>query len=179
MVGDLRDNRQIMRDIDGGGAFFLDHLLESFQHLNLGGHVERGRRLVKNEQVRLAAQRHRRHKALQLSARHLVRIACSDVLRIGELQRVIERQCLGICFSPGLRSVKDRRLCHLLVDQDGRVEGRRRALREIGDPLATHRTKFFGRHPGDILTEKKRLSTGKFQARLAIAECRQRNGGLA
>ena len=179
MVGDLRDNRQIMCDIDGGGTFFLDHLLEGFQHLNLGGHVERGRRLVKNEQVRLAAQRHRRHQALQLSARHLVRIACSDVLRIGELQRVIERQCLGIGFSLGLRSVKDRRLCHLLVDQDRRVEGRCRALRKIGDPLATNRSQLLGRHLGDILSQKACLAASEFQPRLAIAECRQRDGGLA
>ncbi len=68
MVGDLGDHRKVVCDIDRGRTFFLDHLLEGFQHLDLGGHVERGRRLVQDKQVRLAAQGHGRHQTLQLAA---------------------------------------------------------------------------------------------------------------
>ena len=68
MVGDLRHHRKVMRHIDGRRALFLDHLLEGFQHLDLGGHVKRRRWLVKHQQVGLAAQRHGRHQPLQLTA---------------------------------------------------------------------------------------------------------------
>ena len=41
------------------------------------------------------------------------------------------------------------------------------------------RPQLFGRHLGDILSQKACLAASEFQPWLAIAECRQRDGGLA
>ena len=50
---------------------------QQLEDLALDRHVERGRRLVGDQQLGLAGQRHRDHHALLLAARHLVRIAAS------------------------------------------------------------------------------------------------------
>ena len=50
-------------------------LLDQLENLRLNRDVERGRRLVGDEQLRLARQRHRNHHALAHAAGELVRIA--------------------------------------------------------------------------------------------------------
>ena len=49
-------------------------VLEQAQDLRLHHHVERGRRLVGDEQARLARERHRDQHALALAAGELVRV---------------------------------------------------------------------------------------------------------
>ena len=49
-------------------------LREQLQDLRLDRDVERGRRLVGDEQLRLAGERHRDHHALAHAARELVRV---------------------------------------------------------------------------------------------------------
>ncbi len=68
VISDLRHHRQIMGDIDSRRAFFLDDLLEGFQHFDLGGHVKGGGGFIQHQQIRFTAERHRRHQALQLAA---------------------------------------------------------------------------------------------------------------
>jgi S-formylglutathione hydrolase FrmB len=66
-------------DVERGGVELLDDVADRRQHLDLGGHVERGGRLVEDDQVGPAGHGHRGHGALQLAARHLVRIAEADL----------------------------------------------------------------------------------------------------
>ena len=61
-----------------------DELAKRGEAFDLRRHVERGRRLVEDEDVGLGDHRHRRHDALQLAARHLMRIAAAD--RLGARQ---------------------------------------------------------------------------------------------
>ena len=55
----------------------------SLQDLRLHGDVERGGRLVGDQQVRLVGERHGDHHALALAAGQLVRIALEPPGRIG------------------------------------------------------------------------------------------------
>jgi hypothetical protein len=50
-VGDLRDDGEIVGDVERRGAVFADQLAERGQHLDLRRHVERGRRLVEHDDV--------------------------------------------------------------------------------------------------------------------------------
>ncbi len=67
-IGDLRHDPEVMGDEQDGGAVAGLQLLEQAQNLGLRGDVERGRRLVGNNERRLQRQRHRNHHALTLSA---------------------------------------------------------------------------------------------------------------
>ena len=89
-VRDLRHHRQVVGDVDGRHPAAANDTLEGPQHLDLGGHVDGGGRLVEHEQARLARQRHRGHEPLKLSPAHLVGILAPDTLRIGELQAPVE-----------------------------------------------------------------------------------------
>ena len=60
---------------------------EEVEDLGRDGHVERGRRLVRDEQPRSTQQRHRDHRALEHAARQLVRVGAHDPLGVGQADR--------------------------------------------------------------------------------------------
>ena len=64
VVADLRHYSQIVRDIKGGNARVADRFLDCGQHVDLGGHVERGCGFVKHHQIGLGTQCKSRHAAL-------------------------------------------------------------------------------------------------------------------
>ena len=85
-VGHLGYHGQIVGDVERGRVVLADQRLEQDQHLNLGGHIQRRGGLVEHQHIGSAGHGHGRHGALQLAARHLVRIAAAKVLRIGQVQ---------------------------------------------------------------------------------------------
>ena len=52
--------------------------LDQVEHLGLDGRVQRGRRLVQEEHLRIRRERHRDQHALLLPGRELVRVAAED-----------------------------------------------------------------------------------------------------
>ena len=83
---DLRHDREIMGDVETGGAEFADEIAQEREHLDLRRHVERGGRLVEHDHVGAATHRHGRHRALQLAAGHLVRIAVPEGIGVRQVQ---------------------------------------------------------------------------------------------
>ena len=67
-----------------------DNFFKRLQYFDLRGHVERRGGFVQHHQVWLAAERHRCHQALQLTAGNLVRVAKADAIGVGKFERVIE-----------------------------------------------------------------------------------------
>ena len=59
-------------------------VLQQLQDLRLHGDVERGRRLVGDEQVGAVGERHGDHHALALAARELMRIGAEPLGRIDD-----------------------------------------------------------------------------------------------
>ncbi len=125
-----------MADEQSGGVAVADHRLERLQHLDLGGHVERAGRLVADHQLRPLDQPHRHHEALQLAAGDLVREALADTPGIGQIEPAVQvvraRQRLG----ERAQAVDARRLGHLEVEAQRRVERGGGALRDIGHAAA-------------------------------------------
>ncbi len=72
--GDARDDAEIMRDEHQPHMEFALQLGEQMQDLRLDRHVERGGRLVGDDQIGPAHQRHGDHDALAQAARELVRV---------------------------------------------------------------------------------------------------------
>ena len=82
-VGDLGDDAEIMGDEHDRGLAALLQVADQFQDLRLRGDVERGGRLVGDQELWIERQRHRDHGALALAARQLVRIGLCRDLGIG------------------------------------------------------------------------------------------------
>ena len=82
-IGHCRHHAQIMRDQHHRQARFATQPVEQAQDAGLDRHVQRGGRLVGDQQSRFARQRHRDLDALAHAAAELVRIAAQRGLRIG------------------------------------------------------------------------------------------------
>src|SRR5437879_3164688 len=95
VVGDLADQGEIVRDEQHRHAQPLLQRGDQFQDLLLDGHVERGRRFVRDQEFRLARDRYRDHRALLLAARELERIGVDLRLGLGnpDLAQELERAC--------------------------------------------------------------------------------------
>ena len=74
VVGDVRDDAEVVRDHDQRGARLLLQLQQQVEDLRLDGGVERGGRLVGDDQLRCQRERHRDHRPLPHAAGELVRV---------------------------------------------------------------------------------------------------------
>ena len=90
VVGRLGDDAEIVGDHDHGRAELLLHALDEREDLRLGRDVERGRRLVGDDQVGVVDQRHRDHHALAHAARELVRVVVDPALGARDADRLQE-----------------------------------------------------------------------------------------
>ena len=149
-VGHLRHDREIVRDVERGGVELIDDVTDGGEHLDLGGDVERGGRLVEDDEVGPAAHRHRGHRPLELSTGDLVRVAEADLRRVGKAQPPVQLHRVLLALLPGLDLVLHRRR-GVLVDQLVRgVERRRRGLRHVGDARAAQHAEILLRRGGQL-----------------------------
>jgi len=83
VVGDLADQPEVVADEQHAHAVALAQPRDQLEHLALHRDVERGGRLVGDQQLRLVRDGHRDHHALLLAARELVRIGAQARPRLG------------------------------------------------------------------------------------------------
>ena len=76
----LGDDPEVVADDEQRHALLVLELREQLEDLGLHGHVERGRRLVGDEQVGVERERHRDHHTLAHAAGELVRIRVDALL---------------------------------------------------------------------------------------------------
>src|SRR6185437_5806214 len=86
-VAGVGEYRQVVADHDQPDAVVPDQSADQVEYLSLDHDVERGRRLVGDDQVRSAGQRHRDHDALLLPARQLVRVGVGAAYRQADLAK--------------------------------------------------------------------------------------------
>jgi hypothetical protein len=92
-IGDFGSNPEIMGDKDHTHAQLALEPAEQDQDLNLHCRVERGGRLVRQQQARIARQRHRDHRPLAQAARQFVRIGVEPPLGGWPEPEVENREC--------------------------------------------------------------------------------------
>ncbi len=112
VVGEVGDHAQVVRDQDDRGAGLLLEVLEQVEDLRLHGHVERGGRLVRDQQLRVADQRHRDHRALPHTAGELVRVVVHPGLRLRDADPAehLDRPLAGLRLArPRCASCRPRR----------------------------------------------------------------------
>ncbi len=78
-IRDMRHDGQVVGDEEIGQLEIVLELTQQVEHLGLNRHIERGDRLVADDEIRVERQRARDTNALALTARELVRVAVGEV----------------------------------------------------------------------------------------------------
>ncbi len=129
-VGVPGDHAHVVRDQQHRHAEPFLQVLEQGQDLRLNGDVQGRRRLVGDQQLRLAGQRHGDHHPLPQTAGQLVRIVAEPLLRPGQayqaeyFYRPVER------FRLRGAPVQPDRFADLVADALGRIERGKRILED-------------------------------------------------
>ena len=136
VVGHLGDHAEVVGDHHDRGVELALQALDEVEDLRLHGDVERGRRLVGDQQLGVVDERHRDHHALAHAAGELVRIGVHAPARLGDadqpehLDRAIERLRLGD-VAVGLDG-----LHQLVADLVEGMQRRQRVLEDHRDVVA-------------------------------------------
>jgi len=136
----LRDEAQVVGDEENRHAEFVLKVEHQFENLRSGGDVQRGRRLVGDEEIRIAGQRQRDHRPLAHSAAQLVGIAMDGARRIGHAHLPQHSDGLLQRLLFGDRLVQANRFDDLLSNRVDGVEGRLRLLKDQRHFQATDET---------------------------------------
>src|ERR1700677_2096570 len=133
--------------------------LQQFQDLRLNRNVERGGRLVRDEEVRSIGQRHRDHHALALPARELVREGAQPGGGIGQahLRQQFDHP-LARRTDAALVQFYD--LADLSLDVVQRIERGHRLLKHHRNPRAARRAQFAIRHCQNVAAVEEDLAAG-------------------
>ena len=128
VVGNLRDHAHVVRDEEHGAALLRLQLGDELQNFGLRGHVQRGGRLVADQEARLQDDGHRDHDALALPARKLMRVARMDARRVGQPHALEDRKNVRLALGSAPRGVGAQQLVDLLAAGEHRVQRRHRLL---------------------------------------------------
>ena len=135
-VGVTGHDAEVVRDQDEGRIRLPGALLEQLQDLRLHRHVERGGRLVGDQQARMARERHRDHDPLPHAARELVRVVAEPLPGIGNGDGLQVLHCLLKRLAPLEPAVQAQRFGDLAADRQHRIERRHRLLEDHRDAVA-------------------------------------------
>ena len=138
VVGDLADDAEVVADPDHRGAEVALQLADQIDDLRLRRDVQRGGRLVGDQQFGVAGQRDRDHHALTLTARELVRVGVQAGLRIGQADRLEQLERPGACLPPRHLPMRLKGFGDLPLQGQQRVERGPRVLEHEADPAAVH-----------------------------------------
>ena len=146
--------------------------LDQLQDLRLDGHVQRRRRLVRDQQPRVAGQRHGDHHALAHPAGKAVRIVVEP--RLGRRDAHLFQQADGFRLGRGPRQppVQHDRFGNLRADGQHRVKRGHRLLKDHRDLVAADGAHLVGRQLQQIAAVKDDLALDA-----AIAGGRQLHDG--
>ena len=134
VIGRVRDDAEVVGDEDDRGAELFLQGLDDRQDLRLHGDIERGRRLVGDQQLGVERHRHRDHGPLPHAAGELVRVVVHPAVRLRDPDQLEQLDGPG----PGLRLghvvvVLADHLHDLPADLVVRVKARQRVLEDHAD----------------------------------------------
>jgi len=133
------DHPHVVRDQQHRHAEAVLEVMQQGEDLRLDGDIEGGCGLVGDQQLGLAAQRHRDHHALPHAAGELVRVVAEPFGRPGQADQAEHLGGPGHgCRLAGPRVQPDR-LGHLVADRLRGVQRRERVLEDHRDVVAADR----------------------------------------
>ncbi len=130
------DHAEVVRDQQQRHAALGHQVGDQVEDLALDRHVKRRRRLVGDQQVGPAGERHRDRDALPLAARELVRVGVDAPRGVGQPDAVEQRDRLPARIVRGETLVQAQRLGDLAADGVQRVQRGHRLLEDDADAVA-------------------------------------------
>ena len=137
-IGKTPHQVQVMRDEEERHAALRAQVLQKLQDLQPDRDIQRGGRLIGDQQLRAARERHRDHRALALPARELVRIALRAALGVLDADPLERRHRLRPRLVAAQRRVQLERFDDLVADREDRVQRRHRLLEDHRDVAPAH-----------------------------------------
>ena len=135
-VADRRGQVQVVRDEQHGQAVRLPQLVQDRHDLGLRRHVERGRRLVGQQQRRAGQQRGRDHDPLQHATRQFVRVLPQPPFPVGDADLAKHAGRALARLRSGHAQVGPQGLGHEVADPPDRVHVCARILEDHRDLVA-------------------------------------------
>ena len=149
-VGDLGHHPEVVGDEHDAHSLASLDLADQLQNLRLGGHVERGRRFIRDQDRGLERQRHGDHHPLPLPAREAERILVVHEFRVRQSHL---GQQLDSAAAAGFRRADAMRrhdLVDLCAHGHQRIERRERVLKDHRHHPAAQAAQLVGRHAYDV-----------------------------
>ncbi len=150
----LGDDPQIVGDQHDRRVDLLLQLAHQIEDLRLDRHVECGRRLVGDQELRVAGERHRDHHPLPHAARELVRVFADAPPGLGNMHQAQHVDRAVECRPAVEPLVQGQGLGDLMADRQHRVQRGHRLLEDHRDLVAANLA-----HLG--LAEAEKVATGK------------------
>ncbi len=176
----LRDDAEVVRDEQQRQAERPLHFAQQVEDFGLDRDVERRRRLVGDDERRLAGEGDRDHHALPHAARQLVRIVVHAPAGIRDADRgeKVDRARAG---GPAARrtAVDEQRLRDLVADAEDGIERRHRLLEDQRDLRAADRAHRSFVEREEVASPEEHPSTGVASRRLDEPHDRERRHRLA
>ena len=168
----LSDHTEVVGDEQNAHADLALQLAHQIQDLRLNRHVQGGRRFVRDQQGRIARERHRNHHALTHAARHLMRVIGDAPPRFGDADQLEHRdRDLHRLFAVLVLVQRDR-LGDLITDGVDRVEAGHRFLENHRDVIAPNFAHLGLREFGDVSS----LTVLAFEGDFALDNFARRRG---
>ena len=171
-VGRLRHNTQVVSDEQDRGSQLLLQRGQKAEDLRLDGHIERGRRLVRDQEGRAGRERHRDHHPLPHAAGELVGVVAVAPLGLGDphapepLDRLPpDRGRAALSRAPAERPVRPDRLGHLVADREHRIQAGHRLLEDHADLASPDLAEPPLARADQLLSSQPHARTGKDTAR--------------
>ena len=134
-VGDAGDHAQVVRDEEQRHALLVAQRAEQVEDLGLDGDVERGRRLVRDEEDGVAREGHRDHRPLSHATAELVRIVAQPLSWARDADKHEERLSAVQPLPARHAAMALQRLGDLLADREDGVQVDERVLEHHGDTV--------------------------------------------
>ena len=150
-VRELAHHAEVVGDEQHRRAVMLDELAHQLERLGLHRHVERGARLVGDEQRGLVGERHRDHHALVHPARKLEGVGVEDPVRVvdGDFREHLRRPLPG-CLLGDPRLGAPEHFVELGADAVDGIERRGGVLKHHGHLRAPQPAAFPRRQPVEV-----------------------------
>src|SRR5581483_755427 len=116
MVRATGDNAEVMCDQQHRHAELAFQRIDEVEYLSLNSHVERGRRLIGDQDARAACERDGDHHALAQTARELMRVRAQSLFWIRNSDKVEHFQSAPLRFAAAHTLMKSHRLDDLVLD---------------------------------------------------------------
>src|SRR5581483_5488694 len=133
---DAGDDAEVVRDQQDGQPQPLLDLVDQLEDLGLDRHVQSRGRLVGDQELRLAGERHRDQDALPLTARELVRVGARPLARRRDPDQVEQLDDALLGLAPAHAQMVSQHLGDLAAHGEERVERGHRILEDDRHLLA-------------------------------------------